>query len=442
MIDNSSRNPRCSCILVPRHNSALTSAAFRDGKRGWERLLYEVCGASASGLTDATTSCCHQVDASQRGRNIIHQSCGIESYNEVLILQCHSEGVMWRGILPIFFPSTAEVGSKVENDLDRFASRKLNGHHLSCKVIHSNKGSRSNAPRKAIFALVNHFHNCIRRVPRPCAVISTRDEDDDDDVRALDDFFWYTINKPSASYNPIILLLLPPNTSLHHQQCCESTNFYYSRTPSTAPINPFALRLILNENNFIRLTSLSAYISTLGGGFFLCRYLSTAIALARQQCALALLRGDSMMALKCRINEGYCYIHGGKLNKGKKIIRLALRDAIKMQLEQEGSVVANKDQLQLQHPPDGELSELVVITNMCHSALRFANLIKAASLEVTESELLGNDTGFDGTSLPSVDNEQHNYLSPTEDIHHKERVSSTHDDFQRIRIIKDRKWRR
>lgn len=149
-----------------------------------------------------------------------------------------------------------------------------------------------------------------------------------------------------------------------------------------------------------------------------------------------------MMALKCRINEGYCYIHGGKLNKGKKIIRLVLRDAIKMQLEQEGSVVVNKDQLQLQHPPDGELSELVVITNMCHSALRFANLIKAASLEVTESELLGNDTGFDGTSLPSVDNEQHNYLSPTEDIHHKERVSSTHDDFQRIRIVKDRKWRR
>ena len=148
-----------------------------------------------------------------------------------------------------------------------------------------------------------------------------------------------------------------------------------------------------------------------------------------------------MMALKCRINEGYCYIHGGRLNRGKKIIRLVLRDAIKMQLEQEGSVVVNKDQLQLQHPPDGELCELIVITNMCYSALRFANLIKAASLEVVESELLGNDTGLDGTPLHSVDNEQR-HLSSTEDIQHQKRVSSTHDDFQRIRIVKDRKWRR
>ena len=263
--------------------------------------------------------------------------------------------------------------------------------------------------------LVNHFHNFFFRIP--CAVSSFIDV-----FGARDDFFCYTIHKPVAC-NSIILLLLPPHTPLHHQQF-RST--YYSRVSSTAPINPFAQRLISNENNFIRHTSLSAYVSTLGGGFFLCRYLSTAIALARKQFALALIRGDFMMALKCRINEGYCYIHGGKLNKGKKMIRLVLRDAMQMKMEQEGSV--KKDELLLQHPPDGELSELDVIKNMCHSALRFANLIKATS----ESEL-GNDIG--GTSFRSVVNEQH-YLSPTVP------VSSTHDDFQRIRIVKDRKWKR
>ena len=104
-----------------------------------------------------------------------------------------------------------------------------------------------------------------------------------------------------------------------------------------------------------------------------------------------------------------------------------------MQMEQDGSV--KKDQLLLQHPPDGELSELVVITNMCHSALRFANLIKAAS----ESDL-DNNTSFGGTPFQTVVNEQH--LSPTEELQHKKRVSLTHDDFQRIRIVKDRKWRR
>jgi hypothetical protein len=356
---------------------------------------------------------------------------------------------MWRGMLPLLFPTTAAMGTNnslaqniidvsAENDVHRIANRNQNGNY-SCAINYKRDESRTIAPLRALFILVNHFQNCIRRIP--CADSSLIDEG-----VTLDDFFWYTINKPSTwssmkffnhsikhnnnssnigsdINNPIIVLLLPPNTPLHHHLRGAT---YYSRIPSTAPINTFALRLILNENNFIRLTSLSAYISTLGGGFFLCRYLSTAIALARRQCALALMRGDFMMALKCRINEGYCNIHGGKLNKGKKLIRLVLRDAMQMQLEQEGSV---KTGLLLQHPPDGELSELVVITNMCHSALRFADLVKAAS------SAGGADT--------KVGADHRQQLTPTEDIQHKKRaVSSTHDDFQRIRIVKDRKWSR
>ncbi len=431
MIDKSSRSLQgCSyCILVPRFHTALISTAFRHGILG--RLLYEASSAPES--ADATkTTCDHRVDdASERGCDSTYQGHDIETRREMLLLQCHSVGVMWKGMIPLLFPTMMELGPGANNsypqitesahdDVLRFATPTQNGHRDSYVITHRKKESRSKPPRRALLTLVNHFHNFILRVPY--AVSSFIDA-----VGALDDFFCYTIHKPSAC-NSITLLLVPPNTPLHHQQC-RST--YYSRISSTAPINPFAQRLILNENNFIRLASLSAYISTLGGGFFLCRYLSTAIVFARRQCAIALLRGDLMMALKCRINEGYCYIHGGKLNKGKKKIRLVLRDA--MQMEQEGSV--KKDQLLLQHPPDGELSELVVITNMCHSALRFANLIKAAS----ESDL-DNNTSFGGTPFQTVVNEQH--LSPTEELQHKKRVSLTHDDFQRIRIVKDRKWRR
>ena len=42
------------------------------------------------------------------------------------------------------------------------------------------------------------------------------------------------------------------------------------------------------------------------------------------------------MALKCRINEGYCFIHAGKLNRGKKVIRRVLGDVLKMQREKRG----------------------------------------------------------------------------------------------------------
>lgn len=244
-----------------------------------------------------------------------------------------------------------------------------------------------------------------------------------------------------------MLILLPPNSPLLNNQ----QQYYYSRTSSMSPTNPWTLRLLTNENNLIRLTSLSAYISTLGGGFFLCRYLSTAITLARRQCAIALIRGDSMMALKCRINEGYCFIHGGKLNKGKKVIRRVLRDVIQMQLEEQGVVLVSeekdeeKDELLLNHPsPNVELSEDIIVKNMCHSALRFADLIRQASSSLTtvaDGLLMlpltndhDQDAGCVDPSLQStnVSSRQHDKMKV---------ISPTHDDYQRIRVVQDRKWR-
>lgn len=404
-------------------------------------------------------------DCSERRHGIVREY-------EMLILQCHSEGVIWRGLMPLLFPMMSEVlpispvsmdngpnnsyAQVNENDVHCDGGQKHNGKDRTTTLHMSRKEKESKlciAQLRAFVLLVNHFQNWTHRIQ------FTFSDIDDDRVSTLDDFFCCSISKSakwcsmkglrhSTKYNnisnsennsnkPIILFLLPPHTPLNHQQC--EFFQYYSRTPSNAPNNPFSLRLILNENNYIRLTSLSAYISTLGGGFFLCRYLSTAISLARRQCALALLRGDVMMAMKCRINEGYCYIHGGKFNKGKKKIRLVLRDALQMRMEKEG--VATKEQLSQQYPPDGELSELVVIENMCLSSLRFAQLMKEAS---STAEAEDSPTGIDrsgGTAIHTFEKEQSSTITD-EGIQRKKRVSLTHDDLQRIRIVKDRKWKR
>ena len=123
------------------------------------------------------------------------------------------------------------------------------------------------------------------------------------------------------------------------------------------------------------------------------------------------------MAFKCRINEGYCYIHAGKLNRGKKIIKFVLYDVAKRQKQKYGIdwkvSLEQHEESELAHTSDRELSELTVIRNMCTSALRFANLIKQQKkLEEAEARDESQDS-----------------------------LSATHDDFQRIRVVKNRIWK-
>ena len=139
----------------------------------------------------------------------------------------------------------------------------------------------------------------------------------------------------------------------------------------------------------------------------MCKYLSTAVSLARQQCIISLLRGDYELSLKCRINEGYCYIHAGKFKTGRRVIRRVLKDISQLQTKA-GIHYNNEEEGLLQHTPERELGELTIIKNMCHSALRLSRLAEKKLQE-------------DADSIVST--------------------SSTHDDYQRIRVARDRKWK-
>ena len=126
------------------------------------------------------------------------------------------------------------------------------------------------------------------------------------------------------------------------------------------------------------------------------------------------------MALKCRINEGYCYIHAGKFVKGRKVIRRVLRDVA---LQQDEDSI--KEDGLLHHTPEKELSELTIIKNMCYSALRLSKLMKEMVLA-------------EESSISSDNTQQRKESSGSEND--KSTISNTHDDYQRIRIVNDRKW--
>lgn len=76
----------------------------------------------------------------------------------------------------------------------------------------------------------------------------------------------------------------------------------------------FSGELIRYEHIWLQMQTLSAYYATLGGGYFLCRKLSTAIQLARRQRWVATWMGDYAMADRCTLNESYNYLHAGQFD--------------------------------------------------------------------------------------------------------------------------------
>ena len=180
----------------------------------------------------------------------------------------------------------------------------------------------------------------------------------------------------------------------------------------------------------------------MGGGYFLCRYLSTAVACARYQRRVALAMGDIVLADKCTINEAYNYIHFGHILYALKLLRHVLQN--------------NKDSITI---------------SMCKSAILFAKRVYKAQKHEDEIIHSNNQTsktkyGKNGSISPNFNqcNDNHeefptlmtsntsliqnfhnhniHHISTTKKKTRKRDGSSipteTIDDFQRIRIVRDR----
>ena len=102
-----------------------------------------------------------------------------------------------------------------------------------------------------------------------------------------------------------------------------------SPSPSLRPEWLWSSRLAVLENRLLVLRSLSAFIATLGGGFFLCRYLATAVRLARWQRRVALELGDLDLAARCTVNEAYNYIHYGRVGGALRMVAAVREEALR-----------------------------------------------------------------------------------------------------------------
>lgn len=373
---------------------------------------FEVSGDNEFCVTSRKTCC---LEGEKNSRHKLLRS-------NLLLLQSHSEGVMWRALFPLLTSSELNKCSN-PNMTDLTRQSKRSSYNLSSRTTsimwnhyrHNSRhfslcfSQRGNIPSNGDFHQLHHNLYgswAIKSTSLQYTAVPREKKNDAEE---------------NSSYPLLFVFVFPPNP-LHQL-------ITYSRNSQASPISQMTKRLIHLENNLIRLTSISAYISTLGGGFFLCRYLSTALTLAKQQCRIAYMRGDEAMAWKCRINEGYCYIYGGKLNRAKRVIRNVYLEVCEKLRQNNSGRKSFEDPIYLQGVRV-ELDELTIIKNMCKSAFWFANKVIEAGLRDHGDVAISVGMGVQNQSDVFVREADTTQL-----------LSATNDDYQRIRIVRDRKWR-
>lgn len=99
-------------------------------------------------------------------------------------------------------------------------------------------------------------------------------------------------------------------------------------------------RFIHYENQLIRAQSMAGFLSTLGGGFFLCHHWRTAVAMAQQQQHMARVLGDTNMYFKCLIHQAYNYIYAGHFRHAQRLL-LHVRHAVAQERPSEEPVLVN-----------------------------------------------------------------------------------------------------
>lgn len=99
--------------------------------------------------------------------------------------------------------------------------------------------------------------------------------------------------------------------------------------PTISHLDPiFAAVILKTEHSMLRLQTLTAWLSTLGGGYFFCKRLNVSLQMARQQRMLALKIGNISMARQCSVNEAYNLIYAGRFQEGKRVLK-ELEDSIR-----------------------------------------------------------------------------------------------------------------
>lgn len=93
------------------------------------------------------------------------------------------------------------------------------------------------------------------------------------------------------------------------------------------PSRSWQARLISLENKYIRLISMNAYVSTLGGGHFLCKQVSQARSMALTQRRIAIALGNLALEAMTLVHLVYADVQVGNFRRAMRCLRRIARFA-------------------------------------------------------------------------------------------------------------------
>lgn len=309
---------RTLCFLYPSHSSNLT-------------LLQEILPLSSS----ATSTSKHEIDYQRTESETSSTNLG-------LVLQSHGDGgVFWRELFPLLTSNNTDTN--LGNPRECFVTVLFRHFRVYVTIIDQKK-------LNFLFSLSN-------------SESESKTQNWSSKLYKMSDMLSQLLMRNMGFkrvYN-LMLILLPP---------------FPTPSPFLQPERIFTPLLIRQQNKFLKLQSLNAYISTLGGGYFLCRYLNTSMNLARKQRMIAMEIGDIKGLFGCYINEAYNWIYMGKFRKARKIIKKVSRS-----ISQHNNDTSESDPKMSSYSHLLDKKEAKVLLSMCQSAELFISRVDAIMKE-------------------------------------------------------------
>jgi hypothetical protein len=232
----------------------------------------------------------------------------------VLVLQVHRSRVLWRELHPCLF-------SKKRKSARALLSILLQYLASSEQVADLTKKNGSGTSRsKAVENTLNLESN------------EEKDDGGEGDEGLVDE-----VQSPRPFRRRKLRLAFDTNTqNSSNKNAVDIARIritLWIQPPLETRIEPYFSGLLIKyEHELVQASSLAAYFATLGGGFFLCRHLQTALTLARQQQRMAVFLGDYGMYYRCLLNQAYNYIYAGHFQVANQLIaqvRVAATEVLK-----------------------------------------------------------------------------------------------------------------
>jgi hypothetical protein len=250
-------------------------------------------------------------------------------------LLCYRPQVLWHGLYPLLFaedhPTKLTQQQQQQQALLFILFQHSYQHSTSFRSFLSRiliPHKENNDPEATASATAKSINNRRRKPSNGSRVQEKQGVLDRDDLFYRRDVTLAvpTLNNNNSNSNK---LLFRPIRRHRHVNASHRFRLYVLPAPPRQSLDKtFAGLVLRHERTLLQKQTLTAWMATLGGGYFFCKQLSKSLRLARQQRSVASQIGNESMVRHCLLNEAYNLIYAGSFSEAKTVLSTLERTVV------------------------------------------------------------------------------------------------------------------